>query len=281
MRVVRTVSELRDALRPARREHSTIGFVPTMGALHAGHEALMEQARRECDVVVLSIFVNPTQFNDPTDLERYPRTEEADVAAAERAGVDLVFAPFAQEMYPRGATIEVRLEGPLVDTLEGAHRGSDHFHGVTTVVAKLFNIVQPDVAYFGQKDAQQVLVVTALVRELNFPVRIQAVQTVREPDGLAMSSRNVHVQGRNRERALALKAGLDSAQATYDGGERDADAVIAASVAAMASYEVDPEYLAIVDRVTLEPLRTVEPGALVVVAAPVGPVRLIDNATIH
>ncbi|AKU18524.1 pantoate--beta-alanine ligase [Luteipulveratus mongoliensis] len=280
MLVVRTIADLREALRPARREEASIGFVPTMGALHHGHEALMERARTECDVVVLSIFVNPTQFNDPTDLERYPRTEEADVAIAEKNGVDFVFMPSAEEMYRPGSTIEVRLDGPLVDSLEGAHRGSDHFHGVTTVVTKLFNIVQPEVAYFGQKDAQQALVIRALVRELDMPVRIDVVQTVREDDGLAMSSRNIHVKGRDRERALGLKAALDEAQSAYDGGERDAAALTERAVAAMKPFEVVPEYLAIVDRVTLQPVETVEPGALVVIAAPVGPVRLIDNTVI-
>lgn len=241
----------------------------------------MEKARAECDVVVLSIFVNPTQFNDPTDLEKYPRTEEADLAIADRNQVDIVFAPNAEEMYRPGSTIEVRLDGPLVNTLEGAHRGSDHFHGVTTVVSKLFNIVQPDVAYFGQKDAQQALVVRALVRELDMPVRIDVVQTVREDDGLAMSSRNIHVKGRDRERALALKAALEAAQAAYDAGETDPAAVTKQAIAAMDPFEVTPEYLAIVDRVTLQPVEAVDAGALVVIAAPVGPVRLIDNAVIQ
>ncbi|KNX39627.1 pantoate--beta-alanine ligase [Luteipulveratus halotolerans] len=281
MLVVRTVADLRESLRAARRAEATIGLVPTMGALHHGHEALMEQARRECDVVVISIFVNPTQFNDPTDLERYPRTEEADLAAAERNGVDIAFVPDVAEMYPSGSSIEVRLDGPLVDTLEGAHRGSDHFHGVTTVVAKLFNIAQPTHAYFGQKDAQQVLVVQALVRELNLPVEIRVVDTVREPDGLAMSSRNIHVKGDDRRRALALKAALDATQSAYDGGSRDGAALVEAGVAAMKTYDVEPEYLAVVDPVTLEPLTEVDAGALVVIAAPVGPVRLIDNAVIR
>ncbi|MGA7704003.1 MAG: pantoate--beta-alanine ligase, partial [Solirubrobacteraceae bacterium] len=205
--VLRAVDELRAALEPAKHSQRTIGLVPTMGALHEGHLSLIRRAREECDVVVVSLFVNPAQFNEAADLERYPRDEGRDRALARAAGADLLFAPPAEAVYPKGFSTSVEVMG-LTDRLEGAVRGSGHFRGVTTVVTKLLNMVGPDVAYFGQKDAQQVVVIRRLVEDLDMGVRIEACPTVREPDGLAMSSRNAHLGAGERVRALALSRAL-------------------------------------------------------------------------
>ncbi|HEX6446165.1 MAG TPA: pantoate--beta-alanine ligase [Streptosporangiales bacterium] len=283
MRVVRDVPELRDELSPARRAGRTIGLVPTMGFLHEGHLSLLRRGRRDCDVVVMSLFVNPAQFDEAADLAAYPRDEGRDLALAGSAGADVVFAPPVDVVYPGGFTTSVCVTGPLTETLEGAQRGPAHFHGVTTVVTKLFNMVQPDVAYFGQKDAQQAAVVRTLVRDLDLPVRIAVCPTVREPDGLALSSRNVHLHGDDRKRALALRRGLDAAEATARDGVRDASAVRAAVATAMGELDVEPEYVAVVDPETLAPLTApASPArsALVAVAARVGGVRLIDNTTV-
>ncbi|MGC1166749.1 MAG: pantoate--beta-alanine ligase, partial [Solirubrobacterales bacterium] len=195
MRAVRSRQELRDALVQPRRAGRTIGLVPTMGFLHEGHLSLLRAARAECDVVVMSLFVNPTQFAPGEDLERYPRDEERDLSLAAEAGVDLVYAPPVEEVYPEGFATAVEVGGNLTDVLDGdpARRGPEHFRGVTTVVAKLFNSVGPDVAYFGQKDAQQAAVIRRMAQDLDFPVRIEVLPTVREADGLAMSSRNAYL----------------------------------------------------------------------------------------
>jgi len=280
VRTLRTVAEVRTALRPARREERTIALVPTMGALHAGHLALVERARGECDEVVVSLFVNPTQFGDPDDLATYPRDEDRDAVLAAEAGADLLFAPGAGELYPPGFATHVALEGPLVETLEGAHRGPEHFRGVATVVTKLLNVVQPDVAFFGQKDAQQTIAVRRLVADLNLPVRVDVAPTVREEDGLALSSRNVRLAPADRERALALPAALAAAADAHASGERDVAALGSKARAAMATFGVDPEYLALVDPESLAPVDPAEEQVLVVVAATVGGVRLIDNQLI-
>jgi len=280
MRILRTVAEVRTALRPARRAERTIGLVATMGALHAGHLALVERARRECDEVVVSLFVNPTQFGDPGDLAAYPRDEARDAVLAADAGADLLFAPNAAELYPPGFATRVAPEGPLVEALEGAHRGPRHFSGVATVVTKLLNIVQPDCAFFGQKDAQQALVIGRLVADLNLPVRIDVAPTVREPDGLALSSRNVRLTAADRARALALQAALFAAAGAHAAGERDAAALAAEARAALIPFDVEPEYLALVDPESLAPVATVEDAVLVAVAATLGGVRLIDNQLI-
>jgi pantoate--beta-alanine ligase len=278
MRTVRTVAELREALRPARREERTIGLVPTMGALHEGHLSLLRAARERCDVVVMSLFVNPAQFDEPADLQAYPRDEAADARRAAAEGADLLFAPPAAEVYPPGFATTVRVGG-LTEPLEGEHRGQAHFDGVATVVAKLLNMVGPDVAFFGQKDAQQALVVRRLVADLNLPVEIDVRPTVREPDGLALSSRNARLRPEERQRALALPRALDAVREAYDRGERDAAALAQAGRAALRTHAVDPEYLAVVHPETLTPLATVNgDGALVAVAARVGSTRLIDNA---
>ncbi len=280
MRVVRSVGELRAALEPARRAGRTIGLVPTMGALHDGHMSLIAAAMAQCEVVVVSLFVNPAQFSECADLERYPRREECDQELAERAGADLLFAPTAQEVYPSGFSTSVEVLG-LTDRLEGAVRGSAHFRGVTTVVTKLLNMVAPDVAYFGQKDAQQTIVVKRLVADLNMAVRIEVCPTVREPDGLAMSSRNAHLSPGERARARALPDALAAAGAAMSDGERSADALIAAARAAMSRFDVEPEYLALVDPSTLEPVDRLNASALLTVAARMGNTRLIDNVMLE
>jgi pantoate--beta-alanine ligase len=280
VRTVRTVAELRAALREARRTERVIGLVPTMGALHDGHLSLIRNARATCDVVVLSLFVNPAQFDGASDLAAYPRDEARDGALAAQGGADLLFAPELAEVYPPGFATTVHVTG-LTETLEGVHRGAGHFDGVTTIVTKLLNMVGPDVAFFGQKDAQQALVIGRLVRDLDLPVRIEVRPTVREPDGLALSSRNVHLRGADRERALALRDALAAAAASLGAGERDADALRAAALAAMRGRGVEPDYLELVRTDDLSPVSRVDGEVLVAVAASVGSTRLIDNTILN
>ena len=277
MRIARTVAELRAALAPARRAGGRIGLVPTMGALHEGHLSLVALARGDCDVVVTSLFVNPSQFNERTDLERYPRQEQRDAALAAGAGTDILFAPSVQEVYPPGFATSVEVEG-VTDRLEGAARGAEHFRGVATVVTKLLCMTMPDVAYFGQKDAQQLVVIRRLVADLDLPVRIEAGPTVREADGLAMSSRNALLSAGERARALALPAALDAAAARVAAGERSAQALLEAAREAMTRFGVEPEYLALVDPDTFRMRETLARAGLLVIAARIGAVRLIDNA---
>lgn len=276
MRVVRTIDEVRSALESRRRERARIGLVPTMGYFHEGHLSLMRRAREACDVVVVSLFVNPTQFNDPADLTAYPRDETRDAAMAQSVGVDLLFVPSATEMYTHDASTAVIVSG-VSEPLEGKSRGPGHFRGVATIVAKLFNIVQPTVAYFGQKDAQQALVIRRMVRDLDFLVRVEVCPTVREPDGLAMSSRNVRLSPAARAQALALKKGLDAAMAAIASGERAPVLVESCARQAMSELGVEPEYFAVVSAENLAPLRSVAGEVLLAVAARVGGVRLIDN----
>src|SRR3954447_8136608 len=252
MRTIRTVAEMRAWLGNARDRNRSVGLVPTMGAFHAGHHSLMRAARDESDEVVVSLFVNPTQFNDAGDLAAYPRSEANDAAEASDLGVDVLFAPAVSEIYPEGFATTVSVGG-LSEVLEGAERGPGHFAGVCTVVCKLLNIVAPDIAYFGQKDAQQVAVVQRMVRDLDMVSKIEVMPTVREPDGLALSSRNVRLGGDDRRRALALSRALRAAEDAASRGERDAAAVEAEARAAMDDLGVEPEYLAIVDPATLEP----------------------------
>jgi pantoate--beta-alanine ligase len=278
MRTIRTIAEMRGWLGNARAEHRSVGLVPTMGAFHAGHHSLMDAARAEMDAVVVSLFVNPAQFNDAGDLAAYPRSEANDAVEAGERGVDVLFAPPVSEIYPEGFATTVSVAG-LSEVLEGAKRGSAHFAGVCTVVCKLLNIIAPDVAYFGQKDAQQVAVVKRMVRDLDMPSRIEVMPTVREPDGLALSSRNVRLDATDRGRALALSRALRAAQTAVAAGERDASVIRADAIAQMG--DVEPEYLAIVDPVSFTGLTTVAARALVLVAAQVGPVRLIDNLVLE
>src|SRR3954470_8693596 len=276
MRIVRTIDELRGALEPRRREGARIGLVPTMGYFHEGHLSLMRRAREASDVVVVSLFVNPAQFNDPRDLEAYPRDEARDAALAQAAGAGLLFAPPVEAVYPPGFSTTVAVRGPT-EPLEGEHRGVGHFDGVTTVVTKLLNMVGPDVAYFGQKDAQQALVIRKLVTDLDIPVRIEVEPTVREPGGLALSSRNERLAGPDRERAIALATALRAAEEAVAGGERDVHRVRTAALAAMKTYDVEPEYLELVSTTDLAPVAAIDGDTLLAVAARVGGVRLIDN----
>ncbi len=276
MRVVRTVAELRSSLEQSRRGGLAIGLVPTMGALHDGHLSLISSAREQCDVVVVSLFVNPAQFNERADLERYPRDERHDAEIAASAGADLLFAPSVEEVYPAGFATTVEVLG-VTERLEGASRGSEHFRGVATVVTKLLCMALPDVAYFGQKDAQQVVVIRRLAADLNLPVRIEALPTVREPDGLALSSRNALLAPAERERALALHAALQAASALAASGERSASALLEAAQEALRRFGVEPEYVALVEPDTLEPVATLTGETLLALAARIGEVRLIDN----
>ena len=279
MRTLRTIAAVRAHVAAARQAGRSVALVPTMGAFHAGHEALMRAAREQCDDVVVSLFVNPAQFDEPGDLAGYPRSEARDAAVAAELGIDALFAPAVAEIYPAGFATTVRVGG-LADVLEGAERGARHFDGVCTVVCRLFGIVAPDVAFFGQKDAQQVVVIRRMLRDLAIPVRLEVVPTVREHDGLALSSRNARLDAAERDRATALARGLEAVRDAVEDGERDAAAAIAAGRAAMAADGVQPEYLAIVDPDTLDEAATVSGRVLVVVAARVGPARLIDNVLI-
>ena len=271
MRTVRSVGELRDALAPERRAGRSIGLVPTMGFFHAGHLSLMRRARETCDVVVVSLFVNPAQFGPGEDLEGYPRDEERDLALARDEGVDLVFAPPVDEVYPPGFAASVEVGG-LTDTLEGdpRQRGSEHFRGVTTMVTKLFNMVGPDVAFFGQKDAQQALVIRKLVRDLDLPVSIEVCPTVRDSGGLALSSRNTYLSSEDKQRALALSRALRAAEAHVAGGEVDAGVVLAAARAELDAAAVEPDYLELRSMTDLSPVERVNGSTLLAVAARVG-----------
>lgn len=280
VKFVRAKDELRPILAAARAEGRSIGLVPTMGCLHDGHVSLLRAARAECDLVVMSLFVNPAQFGPGEDLDRYPRDEERDGELAAAAGVDLIYAPAVGEVYPDGfaTTVEV---GGVTEVLCGdpTRRGPGHFRGVTTVVAKLFNTVQPDVAYFGRKDAQQVAAIRRMVRDLDIPVRIEALPIVREPDGLAMSSRNAYLDAADRERATALSRALgeveriareDSLAAGLQAGRRVLD-----------EAGIEPEYLEARDPESLQELAELNSPALVALAAQVGGARLIDNVLIQ
>jgi pantoate--beta-alanine ligase len=281
MRTVTTVSELREALAPARRDGRTIGLVPTMGAFHDGHLSLIRRARRDCDVVVVSLFVNPTQFAPSEDLSAYPRDEQRDAALAEAEGVDLLFAPPVEEVYPDGFATTVAVGG-ITEMLEGhpSRRGPSHFAGVTTVVNKLFNMAGPDVAYFGQKDAQQALVLRQMVRDLDIPVRIEVCPTVRDPDGLALSSRNAYLSEPEREQALALNRALRAADAAAEAGERDAEALLRIARAELDGAGIEPEYLELRSATDLTPVERVNGSTLLAVAARVGRARLIDNVVL-
>lgn len=280
MRILRTIREVRAAIREARAAGEAIGLVPTMGAFHDGHLSLMRAAREASDLVVVSLFVNPTQFSANEDLSAYPRDEARDAGLAEAAGVDILFAPTASEIYPDGFATNIHVAG-LTDVLDGASRGAHHFDGVATVVTKLFGIVRPDAAYFGQKDAQQVLVVRRVVRDLDFDVRIVACPIVREADGLAMSSRNVYLDAEARVQASALNRALDAGAAVLEAGDADAGSILSTARRVLADAGIDPEYLELRDAETLRPLARVDRDALLAVAAHVGAARLIDNHVLH
>ncbi|NYF29335.1 MULTISPECIES: pantoate--beta-alanine ligase [unclassified Microbacterium] len=280
MRILRTIREVRAAIREARAAGGTIGLVPTMGAFHDGHLSLMRTAREASDLVVVSLFVNPTQFGANEDLSAYPRDEARDAGLAEAAGVDILFAPTASEIYPDGFATNIHVAG-LTDVLDGASRGVHHFDGVATVVTKLFGIVRPDAAYFGQKDAQQVLVVRRVVRDLDLDVRIVACPIVREADGLAMSSRNVYLDAEARVQASALNRALDAGAAVFETGDPNAGSILSTARRVLADAGIDPEYLELRDAETLRPLARVDRDALLAVAAHIGAARLIDNHVLH
>ena len=275
MQILTTVRGMQQACRNLRRTN-TLGLVPTMGALHDGHLSLVRRALAECDAAAATIFVNPTQFAAGEDYETYPRTFEEDCAKLEAAGTTLLFAPTPEEMYSSGATTFVEVPG-VGDRLDGASRPG-HFRGVATIVAKLFHIAGPDRAYFGQKDAAQIAVLRAMIRDLNFPVRLVACPIVRERDGLAMSSRNRNLTPENRRRSLVLHRALQSACELLEAGETSADILRSALLETFASEEnVRLDYAAVVDPATLLPVEDTTQGALIAVAAWVGPTRLIDN----
>jgi pantoate--beta-alanine ligase len=279
MKTVRTVAELRELLAPERRAVRGIGLVPTMGFFHDGHLSLMRRARADNEVLVVSLFVNPAQFAPGEDFAAYPRDERRDAQLAEAEGVDILFSPPVEEVYPDGFDTAVAVGG-LTETLEGdeAQRGAEHFQGVTTVVTKLFNMVGPDVAYFGQKDAQQALVIRKLVRDLDIPVRVEVCPTIRDADGLALSSRNAYLSAEERERALALSRALRAAEAAVESGIRDAAAVVAAARDELARAGLEPDYLQLRSATDLSPVERVNGSTLLAVAARVGRARLIDNA---
>ena len=281
MRTLRTIVEIRTALAESHRAGRKIGLVPTMGAFHEGHLSLMRRAREQCDVVVVSLFVNPAQFNDNQDLVSYPRDERRDGALAEEIGVDYLFAPAVEEMYPSGFATTVSVSG-LTETLEGAYRGREHFDAVTTVVIKLLHIVSPQVAYFGAKDAQQALVIERMAQDLNLPVQIERCPTVREPDGLAMSSRNVHLSPGDRPRASSLHRALAAVEQALADGEHDLAVVRAEGLSQLKADGVDLEYLELVSPDTLAPLAQLNGNpVLALIAARVGDTRLIDNQLIQ
>ena len=276
MRIIRDIREMQAASRAARIQGSAIGFVPTMGALHEGHLSLVRRAHSVADLVVVSIFVNPLQFGPAEDFSKYPRTLEADCARLEAEGVQIVFAPSTEQMYPAGATTVVHVEG-LSDKLDGRSRPG-HFRGVSTVVAKLFHIVQPDYAVFGQKDAAQVAVLRRMVRDLNMDVALIVAPIVREADGIALSSRNVYLSPEQRRQALVLHRALLQVEACANAGESSAQKLRAAALAILASEPAAQlDYFEIIDPDTLETVGDVAHGALAAVAASFGSTRLIDN----
>jgi pantoate--beta-alanine ligase len=276
MKIFHTGNETRTAVREAKNAGKNVGFVPTMGALHDGHIALVRAARAHCAFVVVSIFVNPTQFGPNEDLARYPQTFDCDRQQLEAKGVDLLFAPSVDEMYSPGAATFVTAEG-ISERLDGRSRPG-HFRGVTTIVAKLFNIVEPDVAFFGQKDAAQAAIIRRMARDLMFSIEIVIVPIVREVDGLALSSRNVYLSPIERKQAIVLSRALNEVEARYKGGERSAARLIDTARQVFASEpSVRVDYIEVVDRESLEPTPRVQTGTLVAVAAFVGTTRLIDN----
>lgn len=280
MKILETIDSARAATRAAHRQGQTVGLVPTMGALHQGHMSLVRAAKQQSDYVAVSLFVNPLQFGPNEDLAKYPRTFERDRELLEQAGVDLLFAPSDAEMYPRGAVTFVDVEG-LSEGLDGQSRPG-HFRGVTTVVSKLFHIIEPDRAFFGQKDAAQVAIIRRMVGDLDLPVEIVVCPIVREADGLAMSSRNAYLNPEQRKQALVLSRSLRRVEQLFGQGEGDAARLEAAGRQVVAEEPaVRLDYLAIVDPNSLEPVTLAARGVLVAVAAYVGNTRLIDNVILN
>lgn len=278
MRVVHTISEVRQSVLGMKKQGAKVGLVPTMGALHAGHGSLIEAAMAECDFVVVTIFVNPTQFGPGEDLDKYPRTLNEDAAYCEKLGADLIFAPSAEEMYPESQLTWVEVEG-LTGGLCGAKRPG-HFRGVTTVCAKLFNIVQPDIAYFGQKDAQQAIIIQRMVRDLNMSLDIQVCPIIRESDGLAMSSRNKYLSLDERKRATCLYKALMLCRAQIDAGQHEAEVLTTCMSEIINQSGGRIDYIEIIDAETLDPVAVIKGRVLIALAVFFGPTRLIDNLLI-
>ncbi|MFI5102253.1 MAG: pantoate--beta-alanine ligase [Terriglobales bacterium] len=280
MKICSTIPEARAACRAARPNGKRLGLVPTMGALHEGHLSLVRAARAQCDAVAVSIFVNPTQFGPTEDLSKYPRTFDRDCQLLEKEGVEILFAPPVEEIYPHGEVTWVLVEG-LSERLDGRSRPS-HFRGVTTIVAKLFHILDPEAAFFGQKDAAQLAVIRRMVQDLNFPVKIVACPIVREPDGLATSSRNVYLNREERVRALVLQRSLQRVQREFQAGEGSAANLISTAKEVFAREpQVRLDYFEIVDPNTLDVVQRISQETLVAVAAYVGSTRLIDNTVLN
>lgn len=280
MILARTVAQLRELVHAARARGDRVGLVPTMGALHAGHLSLISQASARCQFVIVSLFVNPSQFNEAADLERYPRDETRDAALTESAGAHVLFAPSVAEVYPAGFMTSVEVS-TLAAPLEGIVRGTAHFRGVATVVTKLLNMAQPDEAFFGQKDAQQALIIRRLVRDLDMPVAVTICPTVREADGLAMSSRNVLLDEASRRRAPVLSQALFAVERAIASGERSPGHALSAGRSLLENAGVMPEYFVAVSSETLEPQDTLDGEVLVAIAARFGAVRLIDNVVVQ
>ena len=279
MQIHSTIEAMRAHSRAARRDRKLIGCVPTMGALHEGHLSLVRAAKSRCELVVASIFVNPSQFGPNEDLAKYPRNFDRDRKLLENEGIDAIFAPDVAEMYPSGATTWVNVDG-LSEKLDGKSRPG-HFRGVATVVAKLFHAIEPDLAFFGQKDAAQVAIIRRMVRDLRFATEIVACPIVREPDGLAMSSRNAYLDPAQRKAALVLSQSLKEVRRLYEAGERNPAALIQCGKLVVASEPAARlDYLELVDPQTLDPVAQATEGTLVAVAAYLGTTRLIDNATL-
>jgi pantoate--beta-alanine ligase len=276
VRRLESCAEVGDAVRAARRAGHRVGFVPTMGFLHEGHLSLVDRARALADRVVVSIFVNPLQFGPGEDLARYPRDLERDAALCEARGVDLLFTPSAEALYPAGEPVVRVVPGPLAERLCGAHRPG-HFAGVLTVVAKLFHLVPADVAVFGQKDYQQALLIRRMVRDLDFPIAVDVAPTVREADGVAMSSRNAYLAPAERSRAAVLHQALAAALAAFGDGVRQPAALVGIAEELLVRSAVRVQYLELVDGETLAPPAEAKAGDVLAVAAHVGPTRLIDN----
>jgi pantoate--beta-alanine ligase len=280
MKTCATIAEARSACRAARDGRKRLGLVPTMGALHEGHRSLVRAARARCDAVAVSIFVNPTQFGPTEDLSKYPRQFDQDCRLLEEEGVEILFVPAVEEIYPQDATTWVLVEG-LSEKLDGRSRPG-HFRGVTTIVAKLFHIIEPEAAFFGQKDAAQLAVIRRMVRDLNFPVEIVACPIVREADGLAMSSRNVYLNREERDRALVLQRALQEVRLQFQAGQRSASKLISAGKEVFVREpQIRLDYFEIVHPDTLDPVDRISQKTLVAVAAYVGTTRLIDNVVLE
>lgn len=280
MKIVKTIKEVREIVSQQYKNGRTVGLVPTMGYLHKGHLSLVEEARRNNDFIIMSIFVNPTQFGKNEDFDKYPRDLERDAALAEKAGVDVIFYPEIEEMYPEGYKTYVNVED-ITEILCGKSRPG-HFRGVTTVVSKLFNIVKPHRAYFGQKDAQQVAVIKKMVKDLNFDIEIVTCPIVREEDGLAMSSRNVYLDEQQRKSALILSKSLFEAQKQILDGEHDKQKVLDSIIKMLHTEEcAEIDYVEIVNADTLEDIEEIKGKVLIALAVKIGTTRLIDNIVVE